>query len=237
MTYLRARYYDPYQRRFVSEDPAKDGLNWYAYCGNNPVMFVDPSGMEFNFVSEFIDNYGATRLYDNYNEGYTMVELNGFQQKIYWNPVNNTNAYAIYTENIDGYISMERQDFLNLFAIDYDVVRIDYELSRKDARARNTIIAVGTAGMMDAIGFISNSIGYLGENNSSIFIQKGYYAEEWFYVNLNNTTYLTHSQMSKAKEGQRMNNFSNATWSPPGRINRNDWYKEKIILSYSDIKR
>ncbi|MDO5397741.1 MAG: RHS repeat-associated core domain-containing protein [bacterium] len=45
MTYLRARYYDPYQRRFISEDPAKDGLNWYAYCGNNPVMYVDPSGM------------------------------------------------------------------------------------------------------------------------------------------------------------------------------------------------
>ena len=25
---------------------AKDGLNWYAYCGNNPVMYVDPSGWE-----------------------------------------------------------------------------------------------------------------------------------------------------------------------------------------------
>ena len=45
MTYLRARYYDPYQRRFISEDPAKDGVNWYAYCGNNPVMFVDPLGL------------------------------------------------------------------------------------------------------------------------------------------------------------------------------------------------
>ena len=42
--YLRARYYDVKDGRFISEDPAKDGLNWYVYCGNNPVNFIDPSG-------------------------------------------------------------------------------------------------------------------------------------------------------------------------------------------------
>ncbi len=30
--------------RFTSVDPAKDGLNWYAYCNGNPVNFIDPSG-------------------------------------------------------------------------------------------------------------------------------------------------------------------------------------------------
>ena len=43
--YLRARYYNAQTGRFISEDPAQDGLNWYAYCGNNPVMFVDSSGL------------------------------------------------------------------------------------------------------------------------------------------------------------------------------------------------
>ena len=42
--YLRARNYDPGTGRFTSEDPARDGLNWYAYCDNNPVMFIDPMG-------------------------------------------------------------------------------------------------------------------------------------------------------------------------------------------------
>ena len=42
--YLRARYYNPVLGRFTTEDPAKDGLNWYVYCDNNPVMFVDPTG-------------------------------------------------------------------------------------------------------------------------------------------------------------------------------------------------
>ena len=43
--YLRARYYSPEIQRFISEDPIKDGINWYAYCGNNPVNGADPSGM------------------------------------------------------------------------------------------------------------------------------------------------------------------------------------------------
>ena len=44
LTYLRARYYDPSMCRFTQEDPATNGQNWYAYAGNNPIMFVNPSG-------------------------------------------------------------------------------------------------------------------------------------------------------------------------------------------------
>ena len=42
--YLRNRYYDPSIGRFTTEDPVKDGDNWYAYCGNNPVNRIDPNG-------------------------------------------------------------------------------------------------------------------------------------------------------------------------------------------------
>ncbi len=42
--YLRARYYNPRLGRFLTEDPAHDGNNWYVYCNNNPVKYVDPSG-------------------------------------------------------------------------------------------------------------------------------------------------------------------------------------------------
>jgi len=44
--YLRARYYDPSIGRFVSADSAFDGDNWYIYCGNDPVNFVDPTGLK-----------------------------------------------------------------------------------------------------------------------------------------------------------------------------------------------
>ena len=43
--YLRARYYNPVAGRFMQEDVYQgDGLNLYAYCGNNPVVYDDPSG-------------------------------------------------------------------------------------------------------------------------------------------------------------------------------------------------
>ncbi len=43
--YLRARYYNSAIGRFVQEDLYRgDGLNLYAYCANNPVIYYDPMG-------------------------------------------------------------------------------------------------------------------------------------------------------------------------------------------------
>lgn len=49
--YLKTRYYDPEVGRFMTIDGIEyldpetiNGLNLYAYCGNNPVMNIDPEG-------------------------------------------------------------------------------------------------------------------------------------------------------------------------------------------------
>ena len=46
--YVRARWYDPVLARFVSEDPIglAGGINPYAYVGNSPTNFRDPSGLD-----------------------------------------------------------------------------------------------------------------------------------------------------------------------------------------------
>ena len=50
--YLRARYYDPAQGRFLTRDPfagvlnLPQTLNPYAYATNNPVNLTDPSGLD-----------------------------------------------------------------------------------------------------------------------------------------------------------------------------------------------
>lgn len=48
--FLKTRFYDPEVGRFITIDDISlapdtiNGLNLYAYCGNNPVMRVDPNG-------------------------------------------------------------------------------------------------------------------------------------------------------------------------------------------------
>ena len=45
--FYRARYYDPNAGRFLREDPIgwQGGANFYAYAGNNPVLWIDPYGL------------------------------------------------------------------------------------------------------------------------------------------------------------------------------------------------
>jgi len=61
--YFNARWYDSETGRFTSLDPIRDGLNWYVYCSNNPVNFVDPMGL----VPK-INN-----LYDLFNAGGSII--------------------------------------------------------------------------------------------------------------------------------------------------------------------
>ena len=49
--YLKTRYYDPKTGRFITIDDVSylapdtiNGLNLYAYCGNNPILYVDYNG-------------------------------------------------------------------------------------------------------------------------------------------------------------------------------------------------
>ena len=54
--YLQSRYYDPETGRFINADGYVNangdliGYNLYAYCSNNPVMFVDPTGSSIEIV-------------------------------------------------------------------------------------------------------------------------------------------------------------------------------------------
>jgi len=50
------RIYDPLLRRFISEDPIRDGWNWYAYVGNNPIMYIDHLGLAQISIRQFISD-------------------------------------------------------------------------------------------------------------------------------------------------------------------------------------
>ena len=67
----------------ITEDPIKDGLNWYAYCGNNPVNRIDPWGLATKLRSLVEQTTGnitwnndtktATVTIDNITQKYCVV--------------------------------------------------------------------------------------------------------------------------------------------------------------------
>jgi hypothetical protein len=44
------RYYDSSTGRFLTRDPAKFERNWYSYCGNNPLRFIDAVGLLYKEI-------------------------------------------------------------------------------------------------------------------------------------------------------------------------------------------
>src|SRR5439155_15601091 len=63
LMYYRARWYDPQVGRFISEDPIglSGGINQFAYVGNNPQNWTDPSGLHEIDVHYYLTYYLATK--------------------------------------------------------------------------------------------------------------------------------------------------------------------------------
>ena len=86
--YLQSRYYDPEVGRFINADDIDYiepetlmGCNLYAYCGNNPVMYVDPSG-HFLVLALVLGAFTVAGMITagivGHNQGKTGWELFGF---------------------------------------------------------------------------------------------------------------------------------------------------------------
>jgi RHS repeat-associated protein len=67
------RDYSPEAARFTTEDPVRDGANWFAYVNNDPVNWVDPWGLsasdkttnkdpEFEEFMDFLHQQGVYRV-------------------------------------------------------------------------------------------------------------------------------------------------------------------------------
>jgi RHS repeat-associated protein len=74
---FRARWYDSETGRWLSKDSIgiKGGFNQYVFCGDNPVMFADPAGLEAQYYTS--DNLDAfiKGLEDRFQDLYTQPGL------------------------------------------------------------------------------------------------------------------------------------------------------------------
>jgi len=109
MYYLNSRYYNPQTGRFINADGMLGQLgdiqstNMYAYCANNPVMYLDPSG-EFS-ISGLLWNAAASVI------GYIAAAVISIWDKevrkdmndINWNPFNSDESLVLNSTKLSFY--------------------------------------------------------------------------------------------------------------------------------------
>jgi hypothetical protein len=111
--YSNARWYDPTLGRFITEDPARDGVNWYGYCAQNPLRFVDPSGLEHGIPSDvqpvLDSNNGTVPLGLDVTERNSAADARGMENKAQTNieidrayQLADTGAVYGYNESLAG---------------------------------------------------------------------------------------------------------------------------------------
>ena len=107
--FLKTRYYDPEIGRFISMDSIDyanpesiNGLNLYAYCGNNPVMGYDPDGHSFTglFIQVFVSLWSyvgiaVVSIFDN--------KMRQDMKDINWNPFNSDENAIMKSNKVSFY--------------------------------------------------------------------------------------------------------------------------------------
>jgi RHS repeat-associated protein len=142
--YYRARYYNPEIGRFLQTDPigCAAGINWYAHCGNNPLMFIDPFGLcrtsnycEMNYsqmglldwAGAYVGaaGHGAIDAIDRWNSALTFGKSDEWGWA-YSTPLEYDQHYAgrtaTVTEAFTGVSALSTQAALALAALGADVV-------------------------------------------------------------------------------------------------------------------
>ncbi len=131
--YLQSRYYDPETCRFINADSllmAGDylqGTNMYAYCLNNPVMYVDPTGYITDtqkMVISIITVIGALCYIEDYAERHNM-DINAFSDFLERTTNDDTTLGELADTLMVGVYILEGRDwfsaFLNLKGISGDL--------------------------------------------------------------------------------------------------------------------
>ena len=165
--YLISRYYDPQTGRFINSDTLDyldpetlGGLNLYAYCGNNPVMGVDPEGHSASGVifQMFISlwSYIAFCIGSLFDK-----DIKQDMENIKWNPFNDDEKVASSAKKVSFYkgvpvVIRQQGGSVSFGMIGLDQSEKDRNEILKHERGHNTqLMAMGIAKYLFFVGIPS----------------------------------------------------------------------------------
>ena len=125
MYYYEARYYAP--PTFTSRDPMFEKYFWmtpYAYCANNPVKYVDPTGCKFDPKDD--EDYIKPMekdIQDRLSERITMRD----QYEVGSDEYNRLNEHVIELSNALNEIELLRKDEYNLYMLNFHDIMFNPE--------------------------------------------------------------------------------------------------------------
>lgn len=166
--HMRARYYRPDLRRFVSLDPLTgevndpQSLNRYAYVKGNPIVLVDPMGLFYghDFIKG-VGNWGNRLVKSIEIKGEETIRKGNEVKKRIDNNIDEVKNYVI--DNIESYVFGEAYDFSNAMN-DYKYGKIDENTLINKYKNRNkkiiviAEIGVKIAGKFSLVGGVNDLI-------------------------------------------------------------------------------
>ena len=148
------RYYWNHRRSedgnsWLTEDPVRDGNNWYVYCRNNPLKYIDPFGM-----STTLDDFAYQQRTENSPYRKEVPQ----DQEMYNNSFNMEEAYALRNQ---GY-SYGKSDNYNL---NYPKIADDFDFpgvpTKYYSRLKEMKIRAKTERMYNQL-FVEKLIQFIG---------------------------------------------------------------------------
>ena len=156
--YLNSRYYDPQVKRFINADDISylgangdmQGFNLYAYCSNNPVMYVDPSGEVSEILITMCFLVAISTLICTYLDCAGIDETDSIHDEVYKKDDN-----AGFTER-DLYYDVEVDEFMNTVSgIDAEFGVVKGVIDTDDITTTSKILSVESSikGLGNVVGF------------------------------------------------------------------------------------
>jgi len=215
--YLRNRYYDPSLGRFITEDPVKDGNNWYVYCGGNPVVFTDPWGLVY-YVNGLEEQENRFLEYVRVNYGDSRFKLTTDSKKLYIDEslVNTYNGGShtfrniidagmsssdIITVNFDDTVEFSQT---KLYIGETEITPNNYN---NDMYTENRSVTIVLGQDFDFIHENVHGVDWVEKKDQQIIYGKGYYAYGYIFNYWTEARAITYTNIINDELGKTKDNY------------------------------